>query len=385
LTQDKRTAFSEKKARQFWKRTGIIIGAVILLAVAVQLYLRSNHEPTYIIGAGGDPSLEDVRNYRKHVTFTPSGPQFQNLTGPPPAAAGGEEAGEGDEDASVMDMRQRYAENMIIDLYTLKYFRHLMNGFPDAKDQESHMAAVMAYLTENFPADDAAAIYQLYEKYLSTEMALAEAQKSWGMPRSPEEVIAMLQKAMDFRRESLGEEIADAMYGAEFKGRVYAVRRGAIVADGELYGADKEARIKELDSQTWEESSEAVNSMAIDYNLYQEKLAMYERDLKEAQDAAERQELIDRFRDQLFAPDVVEEMRKVDRQMEQEKLDEAAYRDQEAQIQADEELSEDQKQQSITDLQNQTFPDPEAFRRMEVMRKELERRKQEFGDGLPKE
>ncbi|MBW1990130.1 MAG: hypothetical protein JRI97_11390 [Deltaproteobacteria bacterium] len=346
---------------RFLRRVGLAVFLVFLVAVGVQLFLRATPVPQATRASGG-ASLEDVRQMKKHVRFLPS-----------PAA---EPAGEGEED--VMDMRDRYADHMILDTYTLKYFRHLARMFADARGRADHLDQVRAFLEENFPAEDAAAIYELYEKYLQTEMELAEAQKQWDIPRSPEEVVAMLERCHTFRQERLGEEIADALYGAELKARIYATRRGAIVADKDLYGEQKEALIRELNEKTWDEPHQEVESIPTAYNRYREKLAMYERDIKEAPSGQAREEMVQDFRKEFFAPEVVQRMEEVDRAMAEEREKARRYREQEAKIRENEELSPKEKQERITDLQDRTFEDPEAFRRLEAMRRELEERKRQY-------
>ena len=130
-------------------------------------------------------------------------------------------------------------------------------------------------------SDEAEKLFAVYKTYMQYQMGLADKTKSWGTPSSPEDAIAFLHKLQDYRRDVFGKDAADALFGTSVKAEEYPIRRGMIVGDKELYGAEKEKRLKDLNKNMWGEEAEAVDAYAKPYSKYQEKLQIYEKDLAE--------------------------------------------------------------------------------------------------------
>ncbi|MFP4474592.1 MAG: lipase secretion chaperone [Desulfatibacillaceae bacterium] len=361
------------------KKIAVVVAITVVAVVAVQFYLGTLEDDSgYIFDKSHNIRLEDVAGARKSVNFT-SGRDAS-------ASADADGLTESNKSSSrTIKVDEYFAGDdrfgVVVDSYTLKYFKHLQSMFEDSRDLEGHLQEVKAYLLSQFPREEAARLFEIYEKYLRTEMELAQQQRNWGAPQSAEDVVAMLRRIQEFRREKLGRELADALYGADVKAREYAVRRGSIVGDDTLYGAEKEEMIGRLNEDMWGDEAEAVNTYPKPYNQYREKLEMYKKDLEELPGEALREERIREFREQYFEPEVVERLEDVDRQIAQEDDLEQQYREKEQEILADQEMPEEQKQEAVQRLQEQTFGDQaEAFRRREAMRQDLERRKQQFGE-----
>jgi lipase chaperone LimK len=263
----------------------------------------------------------------------------------------------------------------LVDYTTIGFFRHLMGRFEKGKDPADHLEQVLDYLLSMMPPEEAQALYGVYENFLNCEMDLAAETASWALPHGHEAVLDHLRRMHDFRRNALGEELADILYGAEVKSREYVVRRSAIVADPEMYGLEKEARIQELNQAMWGDEAEAVEAVPKPYQRYREKLAMYERDM-EAVDPEDKEAMVREFRGTFFSADTVSRLEAVDRTLAEEKKRETAYAEATATIQNDLDLSPAKQEAAVSDLRESLFGEgAEARRRREVMAKTLERLK----------
>jgi lipase chaperone LimK len=282
-----------------------------------------------------------------------------------------------------IDVRALFSEALINSYTTVNYFKHLESRFKDSINLGEHLQQVREYLFSEFYESEAEKLYETYQKYIECEISLSEEFRNFGLVRTPEDAIAILQRIHDYRRLSLGEELADLLFGADVKAKEYAFRRAVIVRDATLYGSEKEERLGRLNEDMWGEEAQAVESHPNAYTRYQEKLNIYRKDLSELS-SEETQEKIRAFRQQFFPPDAVARLEEVDRQIAREQMQEDIYRKKEALILDDPNLAEKDREIRIRKLQDELFgEEAEAFRRGEAMRTERQKLMKEYeGKGL---
>jgi lipase chaperone LimK len=282
-----------------------------------------------------------------------------------------------------IDVRALFSEALINSYTTVNYFKHLESRFKNSVNLGEHLQQVKDYLFSEFYASEAEKLYETYQKYVECEISLAEEFRNFGLVRTPEDAIAILQQIHDHRRLSLGEELADLLFGADVKAKEYAFRRAVIVRDVTLYGSEKEVRIGKLNEDMWGEEAHAVESHPNAYTRYQEKLNIYEKDFSELS-SEETQKKIREFREQFFPPDAVARLEEVDRQIAREQMQEDIYRKKEAMLTGDPNLSDTEREIILQKLQDELFgEEAEAFRRGETMRTEREKLMKEYeGKGL---
>jgi lipase chaperone LimK len=266
------------------------------------------------------------------------------------------------------DLEKYFAGEFVVTPYTLQYFIHLTSLFKDAASLEEALELAREFIFSQMPPDQAQKVFALYQKYLETELALAETQRDWGVPQTIDEVIDLLRQIQDFRRERLGKDVADALFGPDIKVREYALRRGAIVRDEELYGAQKQALISGLSQDMWGQEAGIVDSYHTPYNRYQEKLEMYKRDLAEIASPEAAKSLIREFREEFFTPEQVLALDEVDLQIAQEEQTLADFEQARQQILDSPDLSDEEKQGRVSQLIDSTFgEEAQAFLRREAM------------------
>lgn len=261
---------------------------------------------------------------------------------------------------------------------TLRYFHHLHTLYKKSPDMVSHLQKIKTYLFSTLPEDEAGKTFELYEKYLKCEIALAQEIQNLPMAKDPESAIDLLKTTQEFRREQLGVELADALYGAEVKNREYAMRRALVVHNKELYGLEKERMLSDLNEDMWNEDADLIDGVVNPYNRYQEKIKIYELDLSEMSSDADRLDKIKEFRKDFFPEKVVSLLDEVDQKIENEKDNEQEYYLEEEKIRNNTSLNNEEKEGEIKSLQDEFFGDQsDAFRRSEAMRAGLEKLKNE--------
>lgn len=344
-----------RKGRHVWsccmKKKWVIGVAVVCATVATgwMLFGRDGAAPTpYIIGPEVPVKFSDAASaFLVDAVPDANGPTTERIGASPNDIASGR---------------------------TLALFKKLQLLFNESTDLDDHFSKVATWLHAFYPEEEAQKIMALYREYLTCEKDLAAEYLTWGTPTTPEEIIDMLRAVQEFRRERLGAKTADLLYGVDVKSREYRVRKGAVIQDSDLYGAEKEARIARLNEEMWGDAELSPDLMKNNYNRYQEKLALYSRDLSEATSDENKAGMISAFRQTYFSPDVVEKLEEVDARIETESENEAAYFKQEGTLRASKKLSPDEKAKAIAELQNRFFGEgADAFRRLEAKRIALEK------------
>mgnify|MGYP006283698847 CR=1 FL=1 len=260
-----------------------------------------------------------------------------------------------------------YFTKDIINSYTIKFFKHLQQKYKDMP-LEKHLETVRKYLLSIMNKDRAESIFALYKKFTMYEIKLADEMKNWENPGSTTEMLRYLRNLQDFRRQYFGDEVADLLFGPQVKSQEYQIRRSAIVRNDDLYGAEKEKKLQELNSQMWDNTGDAITSMQEPYEQYQEKLEIYQKDLGELS-GPEKEQKIDDFRREFFTPETIERLEKVDQQLAAEKQTEEKYRQAEQKVMSDPNLTASEKDDRIRELQKEYFGEQaEAFRRREAIK-----------------
>lgn len=336
------------------KKALALLGLIIVLIAGTGIFLKKRNSVEYIFDKDDGIGMNDVHKLREKVDFEGVNPSKMAFPVKPTAESSDEIVSEWSDGRGAV---------------VLKYFKFIQSKFNASTNLATHSNDVWSYLLSAMPKKEAEKIFAMYKKYLDCEIGLATKVSEMGQPKTLNEILDNLAKVQDYRRQILGNEMADGLYGAEIKTREYSLRRGSIVGNNELYGADKENAIQQLTSDMWEESSEQVQAVQTPYNRYKEKLEIYRKDFKEMGSEEEREEKISEFRNQFFSSETVARLENVDMQIKSEKAAESLYREKETEINASTSLSEKEKKETIESLQTKYFgEDSEAFKRREAIR-----------------
>jgi len=323
------------------KKKKIVIMGLVILAVGIigyMLYLKQTKAaPVNIISLNQKIPLQDVKMFLKDLPI-----ELDN------------------EDP------RKYFSKEIINSYTVKYFKFLQREIKYIS-REKHLKEVREYLHSVMDPDKADEIFALYEKFIDYEAAITEKAKSWAEPRTADELLRYLQSVQDYRREVWGVEVADAMWGAEVKADEYSIRKNSIKLDPDLYGTEKEKRINALKEDMWGADAALIEEPPKDdpekYSKYQEKQALYQKDLEELS-AAERMEKIKEFRRDYFSSDQIARLEQVDEELEMDRKRESDYYAREKVIMNDPGIAADKKAEVIRELQDNIFgEETDALRR----------------------
>jgi len=361
-----------------------LIGLLLFL-FGYWLFPKDSGQPEYIFDNSYDIKPADVHKSKEHIDFdnmgsSRSASSKESLSDGTAATKPSEQEG--------IELRALFSEGLINSYTTLNFFKHLEHKFRESTTLGEHFNAVKEYLLSEFSEKEAKKLFETYKEYLQCEMDLLDEYKGFAGVQSSEEAIEMLKQIQAFRRDRLGKELADKLFGTDVKAKEYAFRRAAIVKDDTLYGKEKEKRLAELNEAMWGDETATLDTHKNAYNQYQEKLQIYKKDLNAAGSPEARRAKIREFREEFFSPEVVAKFEEIDRQMAEKAEQEESYRKQAEAIRSSEELSEKAKERQLQSLQNEVFgDDAEAFRRREAIRKGREKLKGESSltvEDLPK-
>lgn len=302
------------------------LGAITILAISLIFTVAPEHHPAPATPPAADPS--PVRTMEPLDTRTePSDPE----TAEPVIAPLEVESPE-----------------------TLEFFAYVQHKFVRSPDKQSHLAAVRDYLLSRFDEDLARELYALYERCLECDLELMERFHTRPPGSTPDELLAYLHEIQEFRREFLGAGLADALYGQSVREAEYTIRRGAILEDDGLYGAEKQARLEALEAQ-----SDLPAAPPVPHEAYQEKLALHRRDLAELSEP-ERRNLIKNLREECFPPETVQRLETVDACVREQQSRRDAYAEARRQLLADPALSPAERQHRLQRLRETTFGPEQA-------------------------
>lgn len=319
---------------------GSFIAIVTLIAIVAGYFIFSEQNediPANIISKDNKISFKDMKEY-----FSKN--QFMSGTEDP----------------------NKYFSQTTTNIDTVKFFKYLQMHIK-AGNLDEHLREVEKYLHSIMEPAKAGEMFALYKKFCNYEIELANKMQKWPHPKNADELIRYLQDIHEYRRETFGVEIADAMWGIEVKGQEYNIRKGAIVSDANLYGVEKEKRLSLLKDEMWGTGPDNIDGPPQTdpekFASYQEKQAIYQRDLQEMPEDR-RLYKIREFRNEYFSPEQIIRLEQADEQIAAERKNEADYYAQEKAILNNPSLDNELKAEAIRELQDNTFgEEAEAFRR----------------------
>lgn len=323
------------------KKIIIAFTVVIILIIAAVLIIKNmgtservnNLEEGYVFDKSSNIKLKDIEAYYKVIDFK-------------------------EENA------KDYFKDEIVNPHTLQFLMFLDESFKEYDNKKDHFENVQKYLYSIMPRDMADKLLDLYKKFVDYQLTVGEKISEWGgMPKTVEQTIDLLHKVQDYRREVFGKDVADAMFGTSVKADEYPLRRGVILKDKNMYGAEKEKKLQQLNEDMWGDEADKVNAYADTYTKYTEKLDMYDKDLSEMNEEGKKAQ-IRAFREELFTPDQIQRWDNVEQAIVDRQNKEKAYEDSENEIMSDPNLDQEEKEKKVQELQDQIFgEEAEAVRR----------------------
>ena len=269
----------------------------------------------------------------------------------------------------------KYFSEGMVTAETLNFFRIIERRFAvqSIKQLNEHFNEVEKYLHYQFKESEAQRLFEFYKKYLKCEIEIGSNQKYRTKIPDPKLILTLLYKIQNVRRDRLGKEMADALFGSEVKEREYLLRRAIIIGDNTLYGKEKENSLQELKSGMWDNAEISIGENSNPYNRYQLKLLLYQKDLSELSEG-KRTNKIEEFRKEFFSKEQVKRLREVDDQIAKEKENMERYRAAEKKILDSKDMMQEEMDKRIKALQEKFFgKDAEDFRRREIIYKGAER------------
>jgi lipase chaperone LimK len=269
----------------------------------------------------------------------------------------------------------KYFPHGIVTAKTLDLFRFLEQEFAvkSLNELSDHFNKVKQYLNSQFDEPEAQRLFEIYQKYMECQIKISNDSKYEGKTPDPKSLLSLLYTVQNFRREKLGKETADALFGREVKESEYLFRKALIIGDNTLYGKEKENRLQKLKGDMWDGE---VISMVEDrnpHNRYHFKMQLYQKDMSEMDEKA-RKLKVEEFRKEFFSKEEIKRLNEVDKQITQEKQTMERHRAAEREILNLKNITQEEKDKRIKALQDKFFgKEAEAFRRREAMRKGLEK------------
>lgn len=310
----------------------IIILMIISALVIANIRKKGSIDDDFVFDKSSDIKLKDIETYFNVVDFT-------------------------------KENAKDYFKDSVINPYTLKFLMFLDGNFKEFDNEKDLFDNVYKYLHASMSADMADKLFELYKKFVKYQLTFGEKAKDWGMPKTTEETIDFLHKMQNYRREVFGRETADILFGASVKAEEYPLRRGAILADQNMYGAEKEKKLRRLNEDMWGDEADKVDTYVEPYIKYKEKMAMYAKDLSEMDEEGKKAK-IKEIREEMFAPEQVKSFEEVDQAIAESERKEQNYKAAEAEMMNDSSLDSAEKSDRIYQLQNQMYgEEADALRR----------------------
>jgi len=263
----------------------------------------------------------------------------------------------------------KYLSHGTVTAEALKLFRFLEQRFAgkSINDLDDHFNKVRQYLYSRFKQQEAQTLFEIYQKYLKCQIEITNNSKYRITTEDPRHILSLLYMAHNLRRDKMGKENADALFGSEVKENEYLLRRAMILGNNTLYGKEKESQLQKLKSDMWGDKAISIGEDNNPYNRYQLKLQLYQKDLSELDENAYKLK-IEEFRKQFFSKDQIRRLHEVDEQIAKEKENVERYRAAEKKILDSKDMTREDKDKQIKALQEKFFgKDAEAFRRREIM------------------
>ena len=268
--------------------------------------------------------------------------------------------------------------NAVLNHDTLNYFRFMDGLFQDSRDLTDNLDQARQYLYSVLPPRQAEQMLDVYKTYLNYQIDIQPQIKEWVKTGTPEEALTNLSRLQEYRQSRFGKENAEIIFGVSDKAEEYSIRRKMIIGDNDMYGFEKERKLRMLNEIMWGNETMPFDENLTPYARYQEKLTLYMKDLSDVRPKTESEATLEQFRREIFTPEQLQRLEDVDRSLAGEKKIKEQYFAQEKEIQ-NANLDPETKEFRIRELQNTTFGDEaEAFRRRQTMQKALEEARQKF-------
>jgi lipase chaperone LimK len=333
------------------------VAGLLVLGLLIALYTRqpASEDAAYIFDRATGPAIDQVRESQE-----------------PFAAIKGDDATAGKKPMEEATLKNLFSQIIVGSGTTLHYFTWLGHEFRHATSREDHLAQVKDRIFSQFPAEEAGQLFATYQRYLDCEMGIADLTASFGPVTTVEDGLELLRTVQKYRRDFLGTELADRLFGEQVKEKEYSIRRAAIINDRALYAKEKQEQLDRLTQEMWGETAnpEAVLQEKDAYGQYRDALAIHQKDLDETAGDDERRAAIDDIRNQYLPPDAIERIRTMEQQQAQETQQEQAYYAKEKRIAEDTTLSEDERAEQIEQLRQEMLgSQAEAMKRREAIEK----------------
>lgn len=186
--------------------------------------------------------------------------------------------------------------------------------------------------------------------YLDYRLALTQLgsgeQGSVGLSGDPDAIAAQLAKVRDLRRQTLGEDVADAFFARDEALDQYTLTRLRIERDDSLSAAQKKAQLAAAATQL-PESMQASRAAT-------ERFADYQQSLQKLRSEGASAAQIDQLRQQTFGAEAAQRLAALDQQRADWQKRWQAYRNAVAQLDASG-LASDEKVQQQAQLRQQYF------------------------------
>jgi hypothetical protein len=233
------------------------------------------------------------------------------------------QTGQGNIDSS----RNKYFSHGIVTAETLNLFRSLEQKFAEKSIHElsEHFNKVKQYLNSQFGESEAKKLFEIYQKYLECQIKISNDSKYEVKTPDPQHLLSLLYTVQNFRREKLGKETADTLFGNDVKEMEYSFRRAIIIGDNTLYGKEKESRLQKLKADMWDGDALSMLEDNNPLNRYLLKMHLYQKDLSELGEK-EREIKIEEFRKEFFTQEQIKRLHEVDAQIAREKQNMERYR-----------------------------------------------------------
>lgn len=339
-------------------------GLMLLGLLAVQFIRQPGpQDEDYIFDHTTGPEIEQIMESKEHIaTIKTHEREFQGT--------GKSERINGKSPEKESLFKEIFSQMIVGSGTTLHYFTWLGHEYRRAASRQEHLVQVKARIFSQFPPDEAGQLFATYQQYLDCEIAVADLTSDFGAVTSAEEGLALLREVQDFRRDFLGRELADKLFGERVKEKEYSVRRGAIINDRTLYAEEKQEQLERLAQDMWGESDalEMSSHKTNAYTRYQEALAINQKDLDEIDEETDRLAAIADIRNEYLSPEAVERIKTMEQQQAAQQQQEQAYFAAEKRVVEDTTLSEDDKDEKIESLRQEMLGDQaEAMKRREAI------------------
>jgi hypothetical protein len=294
------------------------------------------------------------------------------------------ELSKGWKDISNEDMEKYFASNKdfnkqkakdqfssaVVNHDTLNFFQYMDDLFKDSKDLTDNMEKARKYLYSVLPPQQADQMLDLYKTYLNYQIDFQSKLGEWIKAETPEESLGTLSRLQEHRRVVFGREIADIIFGPSEKAEEYSIRRNMILGDNNMYGLEKERKLRILNEAMWGSETMPSEENLTPYARYQEKLQFFNNDLAALRTEEEKEALRQQLQRQTLFPEQIQALADVEIQIAEEKKTNDQYYVREKEILNDPNITQETKDMKIRELQDATFgEEADAFRRGQIMQK----------------